>query len=311
MIPSWLSIQPDHPLPIQVQLTEQIKWLVGTGKLKPEDKLSPVVSLAGELGINRNTVQAAYMQLREEGILQTQQGKGTWIADTDTTRELVRDRQQTVPFFHGLLDEADKLGADADRFALLGMAAIQLRNVVRARKVLLIGGREGEHAFFMDEIGRQTGATPELKLLEDIKEDARRAAEEAAFFNIVAVAHPYAEEVCRLIPELADRTVAIAPVIELKTIVEMARLGEKETIGLLFGNATEAAWMAKHAVPPELNCEFAVASDLEGTDALIRRSAIVYAAPSVYDRAGKLFPEKVELLRLKLEISGLTALMKA
>jgi len=307
-IHAWLSIQPSHPLPIQVQLVEQIKWLVGAGRLKPEDKLSPVVSLAGELGINRNTVQAAYMQLREEGIFQTQQGKGTWIADTDATRELIRARERFAPFVIGLLQDAKEPGFDADRFAMLSVAAIQLQNVARASKILLVDSEKGEHAFYRDEIARRTGARPALNLLEEMAKDADRAAEIAAAFDAIAVALPYAEEVRSLLPALSGRIVAIAAAIDPGAIVDMARLGAGKKVGVLFGSRSDAVWIADNALPSELICEVAAAGDDDAIRALIRTSDKVYASPSVFERVRRLAPEKAEPLRLKLESSCMRVL---
>lgn len=49
--------------------------------LKPGDKLSPVRSLASELGINPNTVAKAYRLLESEGYIISNVGRGSYVSD--------------------------------------------------------------------------------------------------------------------------------------------------------------------------------------------------------------------------------------
>jgi len=51
------------------QLSNQIKYGIAKGYLKPGEDLPSVRSLASELGINLHTVSKAYTMLREEGII--------------------------------------------------------------------------------------------------------------------------------------------------------------------------------------------------------------------------------------------------
>lgn len=66
-------------VPIYVQIIDQIKHLVATGVLQPDDQLPTVRQLATELRVNFNTIARAYRLLDEEGLISTQQGRGTYI----------------------------------------------------------------------------------------------------------------------------------------------------------------------------------------------------------------------------------------
>jgi GntR family transcriptional regulator len=68
-------------LPIYVQIVEQVRQQVATGKLKPGDQLPTVRALASDLRVNFNTVARAYRLLDEANIISTQQGRGTYILD--------------------------------------------------------------------------------------------------------------------------------------------------------------------------------------------------------------------------------------
>ncbi|WP_376782937.1 GntR family transcriptional regulator, partial [Corynebacterium variabile] len=49
-------------------IAESVRGLVDRGVLTPGDRLPPVRTLADTLGVNRNTVQAAYRNLVHAGI---------------------------------------------------------------------------------------------------------------------------------------------------------------------------------------------------------------------------------------------------
>lgn len=51
------------------------------GILRPGDQLPTVRLVAVELAINPNTVMRAYRELEIRGVLDTQQGTGTFVAD--------------------------------------------------------------------------------------------------------------------------------------------------------------------------------------------------------------------------------------
>jgi GntR family transcriptional regulator len=54
---------------------------VATGALKTGDQLPTVRRVAVDLAINPNTVARAYREMELRGILDTQQGTGTFVAD--------------------------------------------------------------------------------------------------------------------------------------------------------------------------------------------------------------------------------------
>jgi len=73
-------IDPVSGVPFYRQIIDQIKYAIARGELRPGDQLPTVRQLAVDLAINLNTVGKAYSQLEILGILQTQQGSGTFIS---------------------------------------------------------------------------------------------------------------------------------------------------------------------------------------------------------------------------------------
>src|ERR1700758_3401913 len=74
-------------VPVYRQLIDQVQGGIAAGSLKPGDQLPTVRQVAVDLAINPNTVMRAYRELEIRGVLDTQQGTGTFIAD----RQIVQD----------------------------------------------------------------------------------------------------------------------------------------------------------------------------------------------------------------------------
>ncbi len=68
-------------VPVYRQLIDQVQGAIAMGVLRPGDQLPTVRLVAVELAINPNTVMRAYRELEIRGVLDTQQGTGTFVAD--------------------------------------------------------------------------------------------------------------------------------------------------------------------------------------------------------------------------------------
>jgi len=80
-------IRLDHRsgIPIYRQIISQILYAIARGDLAPGTQLPTVRQLAVELSVNPNTVIKAYKELEIRGNLETQQGTGTFISETEVT----------------------------------------------------------------------------------------------------------------------------------------------------------------------------------------------------------------------------------
>jgi GntR family transcriptional regulator len=68
-------------VPVYRQLIDQVLGAVATGVLQSGNQLPTVRQVAVDLAINPNTVMRAYREMEIRGILDTQQGSGTFIAE--------------------------------------------------------------------------------------------------------------------------------------------------------------------------------------------------------------------------------------
>ncbi|HEY6769507.1 MAG TPA: GntR family transcriptional regulator [Candidatus Sulfotelmatobacter sp.] len=83
-------------VPVYRQLIDQVRSAIAAGSLRAGDQLPTVRQLAVDLAINPNTVMKAYRELELGGLLETQQGTGTFITDKKPDRNKAdRERQLT------------------------------------------------------------------------------------------------------------------------------------------------------------------------------------------------------------------------
>lgn len=89
-----LSINRQSGVPIYRQLIEQIWAGIASEDLPAGSQLPTVRSVAVDLAINPNTVAKAYRELEIQGVLATQQGTGTFVAERPAQpRNIDRDRE--------------------------------------------------------------------------------------------------------------------------------------------------------------------------------------------------------------------------
>jgi GntR family transcriptional regulator len=76
-----LHVSTGDGVPIYLQIANQVKHLIASGRLSPGDELSPIRVLAHQLLVNPNTVARAYLELEREGVVQKRHGSGTYVSD--------------------------------------------------------------------------------------------------------------------------------------------------------------------------------------------------------------------------------------
>ena len=100
--------------PIYRQLIDQIRLVVLRGRLTPGDRLPSVRSLAQRLVINPNTVARAYGELARDGVIESQQGKGYFVATKRQVYTKAHRRRRLTPLLEALVSEAALLDFSAD-----------------------------------------------------------------------------------------------------------------------------------------------------------------------------------------------------
>jgi GntR family transcriptional regulator len=81
-------------VPVYRQLIDQVLGGIAAGVLAPGDQLPTVRQVAVDLSINPNTVARAYREMEIRGVLDTQQGTGTFVSNQPVQQdEVERERR--------------------------------------------------------------------------------------------------------------------------------------------------------------------------------------------------------------------------
>lgn len=101
--------------PIYEQIRDNLRKMIITGSIKPDEKLPSVRDLASEMAINPNTIQRAYRELETEGYIYSVSGKGSFASESFKTdfkrkQELIENLKKTV-------DELMFLGVSREEIA--------------------------------------------------------------------------------------------------------------------------------------------------------------------------------------------------
>ncbi|MGI6065687.1 MAG: GntR family transcriptional regulator [Bacillota bacterium] len=76
--------------PIYEQIKDNIKELIISGILKPDERIPSIRELAQTLTINPNTIQKAYKDLEAEGFIYSVRAKGNFVAPINTAANQAR-----------------------------------------------------------------------------------------------------------------------------------------------------------------------------------------------------------------------------
>jgi GntR family transcriptional regulator len=109
-----IHIAPHDGVPIYLQIVNQVKYLVASGRLAPGEELPAIRVLAERLTINPNTVARAYRELEIAGVVTKRRTAGTYVSDAGSPLA----RRERVKILTGRIDallaEARQLGIRTD-----------------------------------------------------------------------------------------------------------------------------------------------------------------------------------------------------
>ncbi len=96
-------------VPIYLQIVNQVKYLVASGRLAAGEELPPIRALAERLLVNPNTVARAYRELELYGVVSKRRTAGTYVSGAGSPlarRERVKILSERID---ALLAEASQL----------------------------------------------------------------------------------------------------------------------------------------------------------------------------------------------------------
>lgn len=218
----FFNIDPDSPLPIHIQVKEQIKWLIGKDLLHSGDVLPSTNQLAEQLSINRNTIQSVYTQLKEDGLLHMQKGRGTQVANEEQIQRF-KDKNPHFSFVEQMIDEAHKLNFAVDDLLLSGFAYVQLFGKRQKKKLryLFIECKLSSCIFYLDEIKRLTSAEIQSIDVSSLpNEELIQAIHNA---DVIVTRNDLAEQIRMFIEDTKKTIISVGSTNDISLLLNMIR----------------------------------------------------------------------------------------
>ncbi len=117
------AISQSDKRPMYLQIMEQIKQRIAVGDWTEGQPIPSIRQLAVDLQVSVITVKRAYLELEREGIIMTQQGKGSHVASTPGLGAKLREQE-----LQQHLEQATRIAA------LLGLRPKELEHRLREAK---------------------------------------------------------------------------------------------------------------------------------------------------------------------------------
>ena len=177
------SLDRDSDLPLGAQLAWRLRSLIAAGDIREGERLPGVRDMARLAGVNVNTVRSVYGRLDEEGVISSEHGRGTFVADRAAAAEAL----ERTGIFMG--SDPIKAGGPAQGFAAEARRRASLRAEIALLERELTALEVPTNGESAPEAQRRRAPTPQLLTANDL---------EAIRDDLIE----------RLAPLRADRTIA-------------------------------------------------------------------------------------------------------
>ena len=148
-----LRVDRDAEVPLGTQLAWKLRRLIETGELGAGDRLPSVRDAAAAAGVNVNTVRSVYGRLEADGLVSSEQGRGTFVrtpADVDdedlAARRTLRRQIARLEAELARRPPPPSEAGHAPRAASAGGALLSAEQLEDVRDGLLTRLRELDHA---------------------------------------------------------------------------------------------------------------------------------------------------------------------
>ena len=311
--PSGLRVNRKSAVPVHVQLQTQIRHLINTGALKPGMQVPTVRQLAGFLRINRNTVARALADLYQDGYLESQQGRGTFVVDRPPSHE-GRAARSLERLVDETLDRARRLGFTHEELtATIAAQAPAVRAARRTKaRVLLVECNHPELTRYREQLEEELPLVVDRLLVEEL---AARAQEPGFLkgYRVVITTFFHIHEVKQALPLDGPPALALLSESNISSLLRLTELPPGTPVGLICSiprgsqnllSSVQSAGLS-HLVPV-----LASADDPWSIDRLLEKTRIIVCSEQALAVLDGRMPADVEVIRAhrRLDAGGLELL---
>ncbi len=237
-----LNINRDNGIPLYLQLRDQIASFIESGLWHPGFKLPTERELAQVLDVSRNTISLAYKDLADRGLVESQQGRGTFVKKVPGSSQKKTDAPGQTPSQEHLelmtdnfLQRVLNVGFDLATVETTLQRRIQVRRSILSQvSVGFIECNREQLDYFSKSLQLGAGVQVVPILLSELTEKccSQRTLTRLQLMDLVVTTFFHLEQVRGLLGDEVE-VVGIALDPEMETMVRIAQLPKNEEIGLL------------------------------------------------------------------------------
>lgn len=213
-------------IPIYLQIKSYIMDRIKSGELLPGAKIPTERELSVELGVSRNTVSAAYKELLLEGILEAQQGRGTYVkaATSDAGVEAMGGRRERlVKIIDDAMAKVVELGFTVDQFAAIAsIRALEKTQAVKELRIAIVDCAPEYIQHFTNQIGQIANVCFEPVILSELVA-GKISVQLLQACDLVVTTLEHQAIVIGLMGN-SNKVIAVATVPYLEAVIKLARL---------------------------------------------------------------------------------------
>ena len=117
-LPRNITTKFDNNIPIYLQLVEQVKEDIISGKISAGERLPSVRDLALQLKVNPNTVQKALVELENTGLVFTERTNGKFVTEDKLLIEKYKQEYANITT-QKYIETMQKIGLSVNKILLL------------------------------------------------------------------------------------------------------------------------------------------------------------------------------------------------
>lgn len=222
------QIDPTLEVPIYQQLVDKIRAMVRMGTLVPGQQLPTVQELSQSLSIARGTIKRAYDELEHQGVLEKNQGRGTFICYQPAHSS--SRKEQAMAAIDELLDRLEGMGFSSTEINIfLTLKQRERTEDLSVVKVAVVECNPENVAKLSEQLRTVQGIELHAHLLELVQAYPYKLDEDMDLVITTATHASYLESI------LADRQklVRVALRLSMDTLAAVMRIRPDDCVGIL------------------------------------------------------------------------------
>ncbi|MBP6909743.1 MAG: GntR family transcriptional regulator [Candidatus Saccharicenans sp.] len=227
-----ILVDKKSPVPAYRQIIKQITSMIHEGRLHPGDKLPTERELASQLNLARGTVKKAYEVMSRDGIIETTQGRGTFVSSRqDIIPSGRKERAQKI--IDNLLDQLRGMNFSYQEIrTFFELAIIQREEKLENFNVAVVDCNPESLSIFERQLIFLKHVRVSRFLLDEIvaEPEAERRLQP---FDLILTTSTHYSELLGKVPALKDRLIQMAVSPSQETIIEMAGLSPVQRLGVV------------------------------------------------------------------------------